>query len=104
VQSKFTVVFGALFVVLTTTTPMMAQSGRISGAFVGCLTEDVLDEFIQAATNNDRRQMQALLNVSCFNLDGREYSVMERGFLTSRIRVYAGDGSVPLYTVSEALR
>lgn len=81
-----------------------AQSGRISGAYAGCLTEDSLDEFITAASKRDTRHMNALLGTECFPLDGREFSVVDRGFTKTQIRVYAGGGSVLLWTVNEATR
>jgi len=81
-----------------------AQTGRVSGAYVGCLTKKGLDEIITAATKNDMRHMQALLGSECFPIKGREFSVVDRGFLKSQIRVYAGGGSVLLWTVNEATR
>ncbi|MFD2741477.1 hypothetical protein ACFSUD_18040 [Sulfitobacter aestuarii] len=82
--------------------PAMAE--RANGGYVGCITEDALDEFITAAVNDDNRQMQALLGVSCMPIGGLEYSMVDRGFMTSEIRVYTGQGSVRLFTPSEAVR
>nr|BDD48220.1 hypothetical protein 3 [bacterium] len=81
-----------------------ASAATIKGAYAGCLTPDLLDEFITAASNKDLRQINALLGQGCFNIEGREYSVIDRGFMTSKIRVYVGGSSLKLYTVSEALR
>lgn len=96
-------VFVVGFVVLA---PMAAsaKSGTINGPYVGCITESALDEFIGAASNNDQRQMRALLNQLCFNLNGQSYSSIDVGFATSKIRVYTSAGSVVLYTITEALR
>ena len=82
-----------------------ARSGTIKGDYVGCLSENALDEFIGAAVEKDYRQMQVLMEARlCFNLKGREYSTVDVGFVTSEIRVYAGGGSVVLYVPTEAIR
>ena len=82
-----------------------ARSGTIKGDFVGCLSENALDEFIDAAIAKDYRQMQALMRSRlCFNLKGREYSTVDVGFVTSKIRVYAGGGSVVLHVPTKAIR
>jgi hypothetical protein len=81
-----------------------ANANTISGAYVGCLTETALSEFISAAVNGDTRQRDALLGSVCFQINGREYSIVDRSFIRSKIRVYAGSGSVLLWTVSEAVR
>ncbi|MEO1951874.1 hypothetical protein, partial [Thioclava sp.] len=71
---------------------------------VGCLTKDALDEFVQAASSSDMRQMNALLQGVCAPIGGYEFSIVDRGMLKSKIRVYVGDKSVVLWTVSEAIR
>ena len=91
-------------VFLTITTAANAQSSVINGAYAGCVTEDHLSEFIRAATNNDTRQMNALLGNVCINIDGLEYSLISRGLMRSQVRVYANGDSVVLWTVSEAVR
>ncbi|TPW26045.1 hypothetical protein [Pararhizobium mangrovi] len=81
-----------------------ATAGTVHGAYVGCLNSDMLDEFTTAAVNKDARQMAALFNHGCYSIEGREYSVVDRGFITSTIRVYAGGGSIKLIAPSEALK
>ena len=81
-----------------------ASNKVIKGAFVGCLSKGSLDEFVTAAGRKDHRHMNALLGKLCVLIEGREYSIVSAGFITSTIRVYAGGGSVVLHTVSEALR
>lgn len=105
-QLKYTFGFLATltFLLLGFPSASQAQTGVIDGAYVGCLTRDALSEFISAAVNNDNRQMNALLGSSCFAIEGREFSVVNRGFSKSQIRVYAGGSSVLLWTVSEAVR
>ena len=65
---------------------------------VGCLSEEALDEFMTAATNNDRRQgMELLQSGLCFGITGRPYSIVDLGFLVTEIRVYTENGSVRLF-------
>ena len=81
-----------------------AEAARIKGAFVGCLTKGALDEFVTAATRQDHRQMKALIGATCLPIEGLEYSLVDRGFVKSQIRVYVGQRSALLWTVSEAVR
>ncbi len=81
-----------------------AQSGTITGDYVGCVTSGALTEFVQASNAQDHRQMQALLDGQCFYLRGRTYSSVDRGFMTSTIRVYTSSGSLVLHVPSEAVR
>ncbi len=92
--------FGFLLLVGTSS----ASAATIKGAHVGCLTKNALDEFVTAATNKDYKQMNALLGRTCVSIEGREYSIVKRGFVKSRVRVYVGENSVLLWVVSEAVR
>ncbi len=77
---------------------------RITGTYVGCTTKAALDEFATAANNNDLRQMQALTGTVCTSIEGQEYSIVDRGWMTSQIRVYGNGTSAVLWTVSEAIK
>ena len=90
---------GAAFV-----TPAFAASGTIKGTYFGCLTDDLLDEFTGAANKKDYRQLRALLGSGCYVIEGLRFSTVDVGFLTSQIRVYAGDSSMILHVPTEAVR
>ena len=64
----------------------------------------VLTELIAAVSNGDNRQRDALIGSQCAALGGFEFSVIERGILRSKVRVYVGDKSIVMWTVSEAVR
>jgi len=77
-----------------------------NGGYVGCESEDYLDEFISAAVKNDQRAMEFLLsNYKCIGLSSNfgEVTVLDRGFTVSKIRVYAGATGIELWTVNEAI-
>ena len=95
---------GLLFFMAFAPFEASAQSGRIQGDYVGCVTRQALDEFITAATRDDHRQMGALLGSVCVNMNGLPYSIVRRGFVRSEVRVYASGSSIVLFTVSEAVR
>ncbi|WP_110815833.1 hypothetical protein [Pseudoroseicyclus aestuarii] len=100
---KFGAIFGVAALTAAAAGPVAAD--KIPEGFVGCITEDALDEFISAAVNDDMRQMQTLLSAGlCAPIGGREFSMIDRGFITSEIRVYTDSGSVALFTPSEATR
>ena len=69
---------------------------------VGCLSEDALDEFITAASNNDRRHgNELLLSGLCFGVSGRPYAIVDLGFMVTEIRVFTPNGSVRLFVPTE---
>lgn len=90
----------------TTTRKTTAKPPNIiKGDYIGCLTEDALKEVVSAAVKKDLRQIQALLDARlCINMNGLRFSVVDLGFIRTKIRVYTGDGSLVLWTVTEATR
>ena len=96
-------------ILLTTlvVSPGHAQTSRIIGDHVGCLTAEAYDEFATAALHDDLKQAQALFDPPhrvCVSIAGREFSIIEPGLLTTKIRVYVGDASIVLWTAPEATR
>lgn len=81
-----------------------AGAATFEAGYAGCLTEDQLDEFTMALANKDNRQLGALLGIACVAVGGFEYSVVDRGFLKSQVRVYVGADSILLWVPSEAAR
>lgn len=81
-----------------------AGAQTIQGAYVGCVSEAALDEFIDAAVANDTRQIQALTGSVCISIEGLQFSVVDRGWSKSQVRVYGNGQSALLWTVSEAIR
>lgn len=83
--------------------PSILSPGVIRGDYVGCLTEEALDEVMTAVANTDNRQFEALLGTSCFLLNDREYSVIDFNWGTPKIRVYVDGDSIVLWTVRKAI-
>jgi len=75
------------------------------GGYVGCVSEEYLDQFISAAVKNDSNAMSYLMNnYRCVPLSSKfEISVLDSGFSTTKIRVYAAGDAVELWTVREAV-
>ena len=93
----------ALIFGLALSTPAISQT--IPADVAGCITRDTYNEFTTAAVNNDLRHIQALLDSNvCFNIGGREFSVVDRNFSISRARIYAGGSSMILYVPTSAIR
>lgn len=90
-----------LFVLMTA---LPANADTVNAGFVGCLTEDALDEFTMASVKEDKRQMDALIGTVCVPIGGRDYSMVDQGFVVSEIRVYVGSDSINLFTHAEATR
>lgn len=77
------------------------------GGYVGCESEDYLDEFINAAVKSDQKAMEFLLtNYKCVGLSSKfgQITVLDQGFTVSKIRVYAGATGIELWTVNEAIQ
>lgn len=83
-------------------TPALAD--RVNHGYVGCITKKALDEFVTAAVNSDNRQMETLIGSVCLPIGGLEYSMIDQGFITNEIRVYANGNSVAVFTPAEATR
>ena len=81
-----------------------AQSGVFTGPIIGCLTKDLLDDANRAALAKDYRLFNSYLGTDCYPLKGQEYSVVRRGFLKTKVRVYAGGGSLDLWVPSELMK
>lgn len=92
------------FVVVFALWASSASAGTLEAGYAGCLTKEALDEFTTAVVNKDRRQMDALIGVSCVPVGGFEFSVADRGILKTQVRVYVGDKSILLWVPSEAAR
>jgi hypothetical protein len=74
--------------------------------YTGCITESYYDELNSAVTDRNNRAVQFLLdNQYCVTVNEKlEFSVIDRGFLTSEIRIYVNDASVVLFVPSEMIR
>lgn len=97
---------GIAAVLLSAAASVQAESLK-DGGYVGCESEDYLDEFISAAVKQDQQAMQFLLsNYKCVGLSSKfgKITVLDRGFTVSKIRVYAGSTGVELWTVNEAIQ
>lgn len=98
------IILALILMVVSVQIASAARSGVITGAYVGCTSKDYLSEFIGYSIEQDWDGMNALLNRVCFNLNGQRYSLIDAGFLTSKVRVYAGGSSIILWVTSEAVR
>ena len=81
-----------------------AQSGVITDAYIGCLTEDNLSQLERAISSGDTRLRDSMMGKVCVVVQGYEYSMLDAGILTSTIRVYVNDASIDLIVPSEAVR
>jgi hypothetical protein len=85
--------------------PTALFSDTIKPNYAGCVTKASLSELLTAANANDLRQIDALMDANiCFPIGGREFSVIEQGLVTSKVRVYAGSSSAVLYLPTEGTR
>lgn len=85
-------------------TNVFAQTGRVKDNHIGCVTKNYLDQMTNALVNKDRRLFDTLIGEVCVPIQGREFSILDRGFVTSKIRVYVGSDHVDLHVPSEATR
>ena len=101
-ETRYTLTsIAALLAILTLFAPAVFGQ-TVKKNYVGCLTEESLDEFFDASMNKDYKQMDALLGLSCARLQGLRFSIIDRGFMTSKIRIYYNDTSFVFYVPSEA--
>lgn len=81
-----------------------AQTGKIKPDYAACLTQQLLDELNTASARRDLRHIEYLLENGCAVVGGREYSLIDRGWSSSTIRVYAGNQSMVLYISTDGIR
>lgn len=95
----------AATVTLSATLPAHAASLK-DGGYVGCVSEDHLDQFINAAVQDDSRAMNYLLNqMFCVPLSSQyDISILDSGFTQVQFRLYVGDDAIDLWTVREAIQ
>jgi len=84
--------------------PAFAQSGTFTGQYIGCLTQDNLDQLYRAIDSGDKRLRDGLMGKVCVVVAGYDFSILDRGFLTTEVRVYVGGNTVDLIVPSEAVR
>lgn len=88
-------------------TPVLVSAKGLNPGYVGCISEDALDEFTRAAVTKDERGMKYLIGKKCLytsQLTSLDTSILDRGFVTSKVRVYLGKDAIELYVPSEAVR
>lgn len=91
---------------LSSSVAFAGKAARIQEGYVGCITDEALDEFIGAAIDKNQRQMDSLsASGQCFYIGGLEFDYVDAGFMTSEIRVYVpGGGSLVLFIPTEGTR
>lgn len=97
---------GFATLLLTLSLPAQAETLK-DGGYVGCESEDYLDEFISAAVKKDTQAMNYLFtSYKCVGLSSKfgKITVLDRGFTVSKFRIYAGGQGVELWTVNEAIQ
>jgi len=83
----------------------VANAESLNDGYVGCLSDEYLDQFIQAQVKGDKQGMDYLFKqqVCVPTSSNFKISVLDRGFVTTKYRVYVGDDAVVLYSPSEAI-
>nr|WP_314583854.1 hypothetical protein [uncultured Pseudomonas sp.] len=84
--------------------PGLASAAKLNDGYVGCISKEALSEFNQALTSKDEKGMRYLIGRSCVLTNSKlQISVLDRGIMTTKYRVYIDDGAVELYSPSEAI-
>ncbi len=81
-----------------------AMSAQLTGDYPICFSYSSLKEIWTALTNNDQRQVAAIIKGGdCIKpKKGIEVSFISRIGVVEKIRVYAGNESVEMYTIPGA--
>lgn len=81
-----------------------AQSGVIEDDFVGCLTDAYYDAYDFAVTIGNWNDRDQLMASSCYELEGLEYIIVKKTFMTARIQVTIDGEAIRLSTTRDAIR
>lgn len=79
----------------------LAAGTTKGGNYGACISEESYKEWNGADTKGMARLMR---DQKCFILkSGLEYNIIDRGWMSSVVRVYVGGGSIKLWVPNEAL-
>lgn len=78
------------------------KRNTLKGGYFACTTEDLYDEIISAAVDNDNLAVGHLLTKGCvLTKAGVRMSIIDIGFMKSKIRAYIEGESIVVYTSTE---
>ena len=95
---------GLAMLAATLASAAAAQSGVITDDYIGCLTEENLNQLFKAINSNDTRLRDSLMGKVCVLIKGYPFSMLDRGMLVSEIRIYVNDTHIDLFVPAEAAR
>lgn len=83
-----------------------AYSATLKGGYVACLTENLLDQIMQAVTHKDERGFEYLLKHGCIiTKSGIEVSVLDTTWTgKAKVRAYVDDQAIILWTLIENIK
>lgn len=81
-----------------------AQSGVIGDDFIGCLTDGYFDDYDIAVTSKDWRRRDELMASACYEIEGLEYSVVKKSFMSARIQLTIDGEALRLTTSLDAIK
>ena len=76
----------------------------VLGNYIGCSTKEQLSQLSTGISNKDQRLLDSMIGKVCALVNGHEFSILKRGVLISKVRVYTAKGNVDLWVHSEAIR
>ena len=82
----------------------IAQTGVIEDDYIGCLTDRYFDDHEIAVLTRDWGLRDALMDSVCYDLEGIEYSVVKKSFMSIRIQVTIDGETLRLTTSREAIK
>ena len=81
-----------------------AQTSVIEDDYVGCLTDRYFEDHEIAVLSRDWGRRDALMDPVCYDLEGIEYSVVKKSFMSIRIQVTLDGQTLRLTTSREAIK
>ncbi len=84
----------------------VVNAASLKADYMACVSEDLFDQLMSAITKNDRRAADYLLEHGCIiTKAGMPVSVIDTTWTgRAKVRAYAGDDSIILWTVIEAIQ
>lgn len=84
---------------------LKAKLNTLKGGYGACISEELFDQFVTLSVQKDEKGINYLLKNGCFiTREGVDFSLLDRSFTgVSKIRVYAGNETIILWTYNENL-
>ena len=88
-----------------TSSSSLPRKGTFTGAKMGCISNDALNDLLRVARNENTEKFYALIfGGDCFVLSNRDWTIIKHGFEVSQVEVEFPTGPKHLFVPADFVR